>query len=136
MAGLQELSTKYGGEFHGAVLRSLAPLTNREAGMESAWQLQNRPGIVTVCAVPYTADPPVQYASLDRAGSHAHRKWAEAGLSVSAQVAPVQENQDLGARGPDPASHGGSQGPQPTEGGCTHLCVLGFGGYLGLPSKT
>lgn len=95
MAGLQELSTKYGGEFHGAVSRSLAPLTNREAGMESAWQLQNRPGIVTVCAVPYTADPPVQYASLDRAGSHSHRKWAEAGLSVSAQVAPVQEDRTL-----------------------------------------
>lgn len=121
MASLQELSTKYGGEFHGTVLRSLAPLINREAGMESVWQLQNRPGAVTGCAVPYTADPRLHYASLDRTGSHSYRKWGEAGLSISAQVAPVQENQDLGERGPDPATHGGSQGPQPTEGGCTRL---------------
>lgn len=85
--------------------------------------------------MPYTADPPVYYASLDRTVSHSHRKQAEAGLSISAQVAPAQENQDLGARGPEPATHGHRQGPQPT-GGPAPFVMLGFGGSLGLFSKT
>lgn len=48
MAGLQELSTKNGEEFHGTVLRALASLTSREAGMESVRQIQSWTGIVTV----------------------------------------------------------------------------------------
>lgn len=84
MAGLQELSTRNGEEFHGTVLRSLPSLISRGARMECVWQLQNWAGIVTACAMPYTADPPVYCAALDRAVSHSHGKQGEAGLSISA----------------------------------------------------
>lgn len=63
-------------------------------GWKSVWKLNNWTGIVTACAVPYKADQPVYYASLD--SSHSHRKQGEAGLSISAQVARVRENQDVG----------------------------------------
>lgn len=42
MAGLQELSTKNREKFHGTVLRSLASLIRREAGMEKSGRYKTR----------------------------------------------------------------------------------------------